>query len=58
MKYLFPSDLCSRSKISYQESLDTVKVIKMLYGRDPAEKFFTDNISVFYNIDNASFSND
>lgn len=41
--------------MTYSEFLDTVKVLKMLYGRDIAEKFFTDNICSWYNVDNASF---
>lgn len=42
--------------VSYQEFLDTVKVLKMLYGRDVAEKFFTKNITEVYNITSESLS--
>lgn len=42
--------------MSYQEFLDTVKVLKMLYGRDVAEKFFTKNITEVYNITSESLS--
>lgn len=35
--------------ITYNQFLDTVKVIKMLYGREVALKFFTDNIKLWYN---------
>lgn len=41
--------------MTYSEFLDTCKVLKMLYGRDIAEKFFTDNIRSWYNVNNASF---
>lgn len=36
------------------EFLALVKVIKMLYGRDFAEKFFTNNISQYYNLNSES----
>lgn len=42
---------------TYAEFLDTVKVLKMLYGRDVSEKFFTDNIKSYYDIDSESLSN-
>lgn len=44
-------------EMTYKEFLDTIKVLKMLYGRGVAEKFFTANISSWYNVDNASFLN-
>lgn len=45
------------NQMTYLEFLQTVKVLKMLYGREIAEKFFTENIIAWYNIDNASFLN-
>lgn len=40
--------------MSYSEFLDTVKVLKMLFGRDVAEKFFTKNIDLFYDVNSES----
>lgn len=44
-------------KLTRLEFLELVKVVKMLYGRDIAEKVFTKNISTFYNIDSESLLN-
>lgn len=44
-------------RIDFIEFLELVKVIKMLYGRDIAEKFFTYNIKRWYNVDSASMIN-
>lgn len=41
----------------FLEFLALVKVIKMLYGRDFAEKFFTNNISQYYNLNSESLFN-
>lgn len=41
-------------KMSFDEFLHTVRVIKMLYGREVAEKFFTKNLPLWYNLDSAS----
>ena len=43
--------------MQYIEFLDTVKVLKMLYGAPIAEKFFTKNIGLYYDLDSASLSN-
>lgn len=43
-------------EMTYIEFLKTVQVLKILYGREIAEDFFTKNITEWYNIDNASFS--
>lgn len=32
----------------YQIFLDTVKVLKMLYGKQVAEKFFTNSMHLYY----------
>lgn len=40
--------------MSFMEFLELVKVIKMLYGRDLAEKVFTKNIGSYYNINSES----
>lgn len=40
--------------MSYPEFLDTVKVLKMLYGRDIAEIFFTKNNNLYYDTNSAS----
>ena len=42
-------------ELSFTEFLDLVKVLKMLYGREIAERVFTENLSRVYNINNASF---
>lgn len=39
--------------LSYLEFLQTCKVIRMLYGRDLAEEYLTNNWHVYYNKDNA-----
>lgn len=46
----------NKENMSYSEFLDTVKVLKMLFGRDIAEKYFTNNINLFYDVDSESFS--
>ena len=43
-------------ELTFEEFLDLVKVVKMLYGRDVAEKCFTKGLSQLYNIDSASIS--
>lgn len=43
--------------MKYTEFLETVKVLKMLYGREIAEKVFTNNVGKWYNIDSASLIN-
>lgn len=43
--------------MTYSEFLDTTKVLKMLYGREIAEKFFTKNLSSWYNVDSVSILN-
>lgn len=40
--------------MTYLEFLETVKVLKMLYGRDIAERVLTANIHKWYNIDSES----
>ena len=40
----------------FNEFLDLTKVLKMLYGREIAEKFFTNNIGMYYDLDNESLS--
>lgn len=40
--------------MSYIEFLKTIQVLKMLYGRDIAEKVFTKNLGRWYNIDSES----
>jgi len=47
-------DLEPSLSMTYAEFLATVKVLKMLYGRDIAEKFFTKNIIEVYNISSES----
>lgn len=42
------------ARMTYTEFLNTIKVIKMLYGRDVAEKVFTTNVDKWYNLDSAS----
>lgn len=44
-------------KLTRHEFLELVKVVKMLYGRDVAEKLFTKNIETFYNVNSASIIN-
>lgn len=43
-------------ELNFDEFLSLVKVLKMLYGREIAEKCFTNGLSQLYNIDSASFS--
>lgn len=38
----------------YVVFLDTVKVLKMLYGSSIAEKFFTENMNLYYDVDSVS----
>ena len=38
-------------ELSFSEFCDLVKVIKMLYGRDIADRVFTNNMWSVYNID-------
>lgn len=38
----------------YVVFLDTVKVLKMLYGKQVAENFFTENMYLYYDDDSAS----
>lgn len=40
--------------MTFTEFLQLVKVLKMLYGRNVAEMFFTKNISLYYDLDNES----
>lgn len=42
--------------VSRLEFLQLIKVVKMLYGRDTAEKVFTKNINMYYNLDSTSFT--
>lgn len=42
-----------KKQLSYSDFLSTVKVIRMLYGKDLAKKYLTDNLGVYYNLDNA-----
>lgn len=39
---------------SFQDALDFVRVVKMLYGRDVAERLFTKIMKECYNVDSAS----
>lgn len=58
MPILFPeADFQTKRPITYSEFLDTVKVLKMLYGRDIAERFFTQNKHLWYNQTSASVCN-
>lgn len=41
-----------KNKLTYTEFLKTTSVIRMLYGKDEATRYFTNNIDVYYNIDN------
>ena len=38
-------------ELAFSDFLDLVKVLKMLYGREVAEKFLTRGMSEVYNID-------
>lgn len=42
-----------KKPLDYTDFLNTVKVVRMLYGRDAAKKYLTDNLGVYYNLDNA-----
>lgn len=46
-----------KDDMTYLEFLQTVKVLKMLYGAQIAQKFFEENIGSWYNVTNASFLN-
>jgi hypothetical protein len=43
--------------MTFLEFLQLVKVVRMLYGRDVAERFFTKNINKYYNLNSESISN-
>lgn len=43
--------------MTYTEFLKTIQILKMLYGRDIAEKVFTKNIHRWYNLDSESLIN-
>lgn len=43
--------------MSFAEFLKLVQVLKMLYGREVAEKVFTNNIHKYYNLTNESLNN-
>jgi len=36
--------------MSFSEFLDLVKVLRMLFGRDIADQYFTKNIDLYYNL--------
>lgn len=38
----------------FNEFLDLVKVLKMLYGSEIAKNFFTKNVNKYYNLDSES----
>lgn len=40
--------------MTYDEFLNTCKILKMLYGREVAEKFLTKNIHKYYNLNSES----
>lgn len=42
--------------MTFTEFLSLVKVLKMLYGRDFADNFFTNNIDLYYDLDSASLN--
>ena len=42
---------------SFNDFLTFIKVLKMLYGRDVAEKVFTKALKECYNVDSASIIN-
>lgn len=44
-------------ELSFEEFLGFVKVVKMLYGRDVAEKVFTKKMKEWYNVDSESLYN-
>lgn len=39
---------------SFHDALDLIRVVKMLYGRDIAERLFTKIMNECYNVDSAS----
>jgi hypothetical protein len=43
--------------MQFSEFLRLTSTIKMLYGREIAEKFFTSNIEKYYDLNNASLLN-
>lgn len=45
-----------KKQLTYMEFLQTTKVIRMLYGSEEARKYFTNNLDVYYNIDNSNVS--
>lgn len=49
MKYKNKLDLAS-----FQDAMNLVRVVKMLYGRDVAERLFTKIMNECYNVDSAS----
>jgi len=42
--------------VLFTEFLDLVKVLKMLYGSAVADKFFTKNIGLYYDLDSESLT--
>lgn len=50
--YKLPN-MTPKQSLTYVEFLQTTKVIRMLYGTDLAKKYFTDNLHLWYNKDNA-----
>lgn len=40
--------------MNYIEFLDTVKVLRMLYGKQVAEKFFDKHVDSYYDLTSAS----
>lgn len=46
-------NMSPKQGLTYVEFLQTTKVIRMLYGTDLAKKYFTDNLHLWYNKDNA-----
>lgn len=43
--------------MKYSEFLDTVKVLRMLYGRHIAEQYFKKNVGQFYNLNSTDLKN-
>lgn len=43
--------------MTYLEFLQTIKVLKMLFGREVAEKVFTKNINSYYNLNSENLLN-
>lgn len=46
-----------QEQLEYSNFLNTIKVLKMLFGRQIAENFFTNNMHLFYDIDSESIAN-